>query len=449
VQQFDGTITGLSSKEQTTATVDLKGKIDSHSPFGVSGKINPLVDDLFADITISITNTDMTAFTPYTEKYAGRPLSKGKLSFAVHYLINQKALKSENGFYVDQLTFGTKNNSPDATTLPVKLAVALLKDRHGRIQLDVPVSGRLDDPKFRLAPIIWQVVVNLIEKAATSPFSLLGAVFGGGEEMSYVTFTPGQAVIPDTETNKLETLAKALYERPELTVEINGSADPEQDRAPLAQMKLQQQIKSLWVKEQTDSGKSAVSVDEVQLEPQDYERLLRKAYKTTLGSYKPSEAGTNLTPALVAHSAANKKPAAEPYINPAARAILAGGSSDEERGATLLYKPKQPLKFATVKPAPTTVASARPEPAQPVADATPVLPATPGEPELADMEAQLLQKIVITDDDLRDLMKQRAAVVQTYLLKSQKVGGDRLFITAPKPITPSLKGEDRVNLSLD
>ncbi len=451
VQQFDGTIKGLSSQEQTTATVDFKGKVDSHSPFGVSGRINPLVQDLFADLTVSFTNTELTAFTPYTEKFAGRPLSKGKLSFAVHYLIDKNALKAENGFYVDQLTLGAKNNSPDATTLPVKLAVALLKDRHGRIQLDVPVAGRLDDPKFRIGPIIWQVVVNLIAKAATSPFSLLGSMFGAGEELSYVNFAPGQAVIPDTETNKLDTLAKALYERPELTVEINGSADPDQDRAPLAQMKLQQQIKSLWVKELTDAGKPAVTVDQVQLEPREYERLLRKDYKATLGSYKPSEASTNLPVASIGQSLSGQKPASpgELYVSPAVRALLAGESSDPERGATALYKPRKPVQFAAAKSSPAATASAKPAAGQPATAAMPMLPATSGEPEIADMEAQLLQKITVTDDDLRDLMKQRAATVQTYLLQTQKVTGDRLFITAPKPITPSLKGEDRVNLSLD
>ncbi len=305
VQEFGGKITGLTSQENTTATVDINGKVDSHSPFGVSGKINPLVQDIFADVTVSFTNTEMTAFTPYTEKFAGRPLQKGKLSFGVHYVIDKKALKAENGFYVDQLTFGPKNNSPDATKLPVKLAVALLKDRHGRIELDVPVAGRLDDPKFRVGPIIWQVIVNLMEKAATSPFSLVGAMFGSGEQLSFVAFAPGQAMIPDTETNKLETLAKALYERPELTLEINGSSDPDQDRAPLAQAKLQSQIKSLWIKELTDAGKPAVTVDAVQLEPQDYERLLRQVYKTTIGTYKPGEPSTNLPPVALSQSVSN------------------------------------------------------------------------------------------------------------------------------------------------
>ncbi|MDB6023122.1 MAG: hypothetical protein JWQ04_2979, partial [Pedosphaera sp.] len=429
VQEFGGSIRGLSSKEDTTAVVDLNGKVDSHSPFGVSGKINPLANDVFADVSVAFTNTELTAFTPYTERFAGRPLQKGKLSFGVHYLVEKKALKAENGFYVDQLTLGPKNDSPDATKLPVKLAIALLKDRHGRIQLDVPVAGRIDDPTFKLGPIIWQVVGNLIAKAATSPFSLLGAMFGGGEELSFVNFEPGLAAIPDTETNKLSTLIKALYERPELTLEINGSADPALDRAPLARVKLEQQIKSLWVKEQTDAGKSAVAIGEVKLEPKDYERFVKQLYQTNFGKYQPSETPTNQPSAAELQLAAGQAKAAHLQA-------LALDAERHERGASLLFGPLKPAK-----------ASAKPRPA-----ATSIQPAAvsaSAEPEVADMETQLLQKIEVTDDDLRVLMKRRAAKVQAYLLQGEKVTADRLFITAPKPLGGSFKGEDRVNLTLD
>src|SRR5690242_18996343 len=125
------------------------GEVDARSPFSVTGKVNPLSTNLLVDIAVAFTNTELTPFSPYSGKFAGRPLEKGKLSFAVHYDIKDKALKAENNFYVDQLTLGDWNNSPTATKLPVKLAIALLKDRHGRIGLDVPLSGRIDDPKFK------------------------------------------------------------------------------------------------------------------------------------------------------------------------------------------------------------------------------------------------------------------------------------------------------------
>jgi len=117
-------IQGLSSQADTTAIVDFKGKVDDRSPFSVSGKINPLAKDIFADVTVTFTNTDLTSFTPYTEKFAGRPLQKGQAFVQRPLSGTTNALKAENGFYVDQLTLGPKNNSPDATSLPVKLAIA-------------------------------------------------------------------------------------------------------------------------------------------------------------------------------------------------------------------------------------------------------------------------------------------------------------------------------------
>ncbi len=424
VQEFSGSIKGLSSQADTTATVDFKGKVDDRSPFSVSGKINPLAKDMFADVTVTFTNTDLTSFTPYTEKYAGRPLQKGKLSFNVHYLIQTNALKAENGFYVDQLTLGAKNNSTNATSLPVKLAIALLKDRNGRIQLDVPVTGQLGDPKFRVGPIIWHVVVNIIEKAATSPFALLGAAFGGGEELSFVSFDPGNAILSDSETNKLETLAKALYERPAVSLEITGSVDPTTDRLPLARIRVDQQIKSLWVKEQTDSGKPAVAVDEVKLAPPDYERLLRKMYKKTIGRYEPTPVETN-------------QPAGSAARSIAAQLAALPKADSSQREATRLMSRSEPAKPGVNS---QQVKSA---------SAQPAVPLTRTELELADMREQLARKIEITSDDLRDLMQQRAAQVQAYLLKTGKVIADRLFLIAPKNVDDSFRGQDRVNLSLD
>lgn len=425
VQEFSGSIKGLSSKEDTTAIVDMKGKVDSHSPFSMTGKINPLAKDLFADVTVAFTNTELTAFTPYCEKFAGRPLQKGKLSFGVHYQIEKNALKARNGIYVDQLTLGAKNNSTNATSLPVKLAIALLKDRNGRIQLDIPVEGHVDDPKFKVGPIIWHVVMNLMAKAATSPFSLLGAAFGGGEEMSFVVFEPGRSDVTEAEAKKLDTLAKALYERPSLTLEINGSVDPAKDRLPLAQFKLDQQINSLWIKELTDSGKPAAAVEEFILEPKQRERLLKKFHKQTLGSYKPTEVSTNQSPEVAAQTASARTIA---YIT---------AQESREHGASLL---RTQLKPAVLPVKPTSSASPSGKPDR---------PKSRYELELADMEDQLLRKIQVTDDDLRDLMQQRANKVQSYLLKTEKVTADRLFITAPKPINSSFKGEDRANLSLD
>lgn len=431
VQESSGSVKDISSLVQTPSVLDVKGKVDQFSPFSVTGAINPIPDNLFADIAIAFTNTGLTAFSPYTEKFAGRPLEKGKLSLALHYQIKQKVLNASNGIFIDQLTLGAKNNSTNATKLPVKLAIALLKDRNGRIKLDIPVQGRLDDPNFELWPIIKKVIGNLIVKAATSPFSLLGAMFGAGDELSFVAFDPGQTDIPAAETNKLNTLAKALYERPTLTLEINGSVDPAKDREEMARAKLQRQIKALFIKEMTDAGKPPVAVDELKLEPGDYERLVARAYSNAFGAYRPP--GTNQTPGASAPPPPKKSTPATVHVvknlPPPARSPFEHGASSmvflSRRGGVVEAPPVATRKPAS--PGPVVVAQS----------------------DLAGMEEQLLQKIEITSDDFRQLMQDRANQVEGCLLKSGKVTADRLFITAPKPIDANSKGEDRVNLTLD
>jgi len=422
VQEFGGSIKGLSSKDKTTATVDVKGKVDERAVFSVSGRVNPLSTNRFADVTVNITNTDLTAFTPYMEKYVGRPLQKGKFSMTVHYLVETNNLKAENGFYLDQLTLGPKNNSTNATKLPVKLAIALLKDVNGRIVLNIPVNGRIDDPKFKLGPIIWQVVDNLLVRAATAPFKLLGSLFGGGDELSFVSFRPGSSIIPESETNKLETLAKSLQARPTVSLEISGSVSPTNERVPLARERLEDAMKSMWLKDLTDSGKPAIPLEEVKLDPREHERLLKKIYKERIGRYKPTVVATNLAGGL--GSAATLLATLPP---PAA----------SDHGAVLLLNPtKQTVTPGKVKG--LTIAGRKP-----------AAPLTRQELQLADMEDQLMERIPITNDDLRDLMRARAARIQSYLLNTQKVTPDRLFITAPKPLNKTFKGDSRADLSLD
>ncbi|MCX7636157.1 MAG: hypothetical protein N2Z74_10495, partial [Syntrophales bacterium] len=156
---------------------------------------------------------------------------------------------------------------------------ALLKDRHGRINLDVPLSGTTDDPEFSIFRLVIQVIVNLITKAVTAPFALLGSLVGGGEELSYVEFAYGKATLDDAGRKKIATLAKALQERPGLKLEVAGHADPERDLEGLKRYLLERKVKARKLKDMLDAGKAAVDVDEVKVEPQEYERYLTQAYR--------------------------------------------------------------------------------------------------------------------------------------------------------------------------
>jgi hypothetical protein len=212
--EIGGRIGRISSREETQGDVDLRGKLDGYAPLEITGRINPLSRDLFVDLKASFKDMDLSPVTPYSGRYAGYAIEKGKLSFDLKYLIEKKKLESQNIVFIDQLTLGEKVESPQATKLPVSLAISLLKDRHGQIRLDIPVAGTLDDPEFSVWRIIVQVLVNILTKAATAPFALLGSLMGGGEEMSYVEFNAGSAAVGEANAKKLATLGKALKEGP-------------------------------------------------------------------------------------------------------------------------------------------------------------------------------------------------------------------------------------------
>jgi hypothetical protein len=272
-------VSGLSSTETSVADVELRAKMNNSAPLEITGKVNPLKQDLFADVRARFTGMDLSPTSPYSGKYVGYSIEKGKLSFDLAYRIDKRKLDSENRIFVDQFTFGEKVDSPTATKLPVKLAVALLRDRNGEIHLDIPVTGSLDDPKFSIWRIILQIIGNLITKAVTSPFALLGAAFGGGEDMQYVEFDPGRAAISDGGRKKIEALATALSEKPSLRLEIAGFVSPEADREGLKQYFLQRKVKAQKLNDMVKKGSAAMPVDEIAVAPAEYERYLTLAYR--------------------------------------------------------------------------------------------------------------------------------------------------------------------------
>jgi len=277
--EMGGRISGLSAEESTTADVELRAKLNDYAPLEITGKINPLRDDLFVDIKARIKDLDLSPATPYSGKFAGYTIEKGKLSFDLKYLIVKRKLDSQNSIFIDQFTFGDKVESPKATKLPVKLAVALLKDRKGEIKLDLPVTGSLDDPKFSVWGVILKILINLISKAATSPFSLLGAVFGGGEELSFVEFEYGSTTITGPNVKKLDTIVKALNGRPSLKMDIEGHVDMEKDREGLKQYLFNRKVKSQKLNELVKKKQPAVPVDDIKIEPSEYGKYLKMAYK--------------------------------------------------------------------------------------------------------------------------------------------------------------------------
>jgi hypothetical protein len=218
--------------------------------------------------------------TPYSVKYAGYGIRKGKLSLEVHYRIDDRKLAATNRLRLDQLTFGERVDSPTATKLPVMLAVALLTDRNGVINLDLPIEGTLDDPKFSVWGVLVQIFVNLVTKAVTAPFALLSSIAGsGGEQLSYVEFAPGRAELGERAQAQLHALAKALTDRPALKIDATGRAAPDEDREGLRRAMLDRALRVQKQKGLAAEGESAPPIDALTIEAAEYPKLLTSVYR--------------------------------------------------------------------------------------------------------------------------------------------------------------------------
>jgi uncharacterized protein involved in outer membrane biogenesis/microcystin-dependent protein len=242
INALHGSIAGLSTDPASRASVDLQGSVDRYAPVSIKGELNVLSAATYTDITMSFANIELTTFNPYSGKFAGYNISQGKLSTDMHYHVEDRKLDAKHHVEIDQLEFGDATESKQAVPLPIKLAASLLKDRNGVINLDLPVGGSLDDPTFRIGPIIWKLVVGLITKIATAPFALLGSLFGGDQELSYIDFPAGEATLGPTQTQQLTQLARALTERPQLKLDIPLHTLNDADDAALEHAALEQAL---------------------------------------------------------------------------------------------------------------------------------------------------------------------------------------------------------------
>lgn len=277
--QVQGAVSEL--KPEVPGDLQLRAKIDNAAPVDISGKINPLAKDLFLDIKANARDIELSPLTPYSARYVGYGIEKGKLSLEIQYRVENRKLSAQNKIILNQLTFGERIQSPTATKLPVLLAVALLKDRNGVIDINLPIGGSLDDPQFSVGGIIMRIILNIIIRAVTSPFALLGAAFGGGggEELSYIEFDYGRANLTQAAEAKIKTLETAMNNRPALKLEISGRIDPTNDLEGIKRASIERKVKAQKMKELGRQGKAPKSVDEVQVDQAEYERFLRAAYR--------------------------------------------------------------------------------------------------------------------------------------------------------------------------
>lgn len=292
MKQIAGSVTGLSSDEQSRAKVSLQGLHGQSSPLDIAGTINPLAKKKFVDIDISFKDIELINFTPYSSKYLGYKIEKGKLILDLEYRIDGNNLKSENRVRFDNFFLGERVESKDATSLPVGLAISLLKDRNGRINLDLPVSGQLDDPEFKIGSIIFKMISNLIFKVVTSPFSIIGTMFGGGADLGFVEFEYGDSAIDPSNYEKLDKLAQILQAKTSINLEIQGIYDSLRDAEVLRIKGFENLIKAQKIKELSASGIDAGTLAEVVIPKEDMQHYIDMAY--TLAQFpKPRDEAGN------------------------------------------------------------------------------------------------------------------------------------------------------------
>jgi uncharacterized protein involved in outer membrane biogenesis len=278
VESLDGSIRGLSTAPGSRAKVDLKGfVVNKFSPVTIQGELNPFRYDQHTDLKLAFRNIDLPVFNPYSGRYAGFAIAKGKLTTELDYTIRDRRLVAGHHVVVDQLEWGEETDSQEKVSLPIRLATSLLKDRNGVIDLNLPVEGTLDDPTFRVGPVVWQIVRNLVVKIVTAPFAFLGSLFEGAEDAQFVVFEPGEGALTAEQQQALSALAKGLAERPQLRIEVPAGMVPELDVAAITRRGL-----TAALAEQHGAAADAAFTLEA-LEPDDQVDLLRDLYRERFG----------------------------------------------------------------------------------------------------------------------------------------------------------------------
>jgi hypothetical protein len=276
INSLDGGASGVSSEKKATVIIGLKGNAYDLAPVDVKGEVSPYRGDY--DVELNFQGLPMPLISPYMVQFAGYKVEKGKLTLGLKYKVVNNQLTASNSILIDQLILGEKVENPNAVSLPLELAIALLKDSNGKIKIDVPITGSLEDPKFSIGTIIVKALMNAISKVVTSPFRALASLIGTKEDLSTINFAAGKAVLDAHQREKLDGLSKALKERPILNLDIKGAAFQEQDWPALREAALYDQLKKLKAAELNKQGDTKIREEYVELSDEEYKRLLAEMF---------------------------------------------------------------------------------------------------------------------------------------------------------------------------
>ena len=276
IKQLNGELKDLTSNQNQPAKLKLQGRVFDSALVKITGQHTFKNGD--ADIQLNFTHMPLPLITPYMAEFSGYSIEKGQMALDLRYRIHEGELDAQNKLFIDQLALGEHVNNPNARSLPIKLAIALLKDNSGKINLNFPISGSLDDPHFNFETFIADAAGNLISKIAASPFSMFGNLLDSRKDYSVVSFHPGSSELSTEQQQKLTELAKALQSKPQLSIDVKGLAYQDQDWPVIRFDSIYEILKKMKSGELRDQGQQ-IRHEYIQLNDAEYQRLLIKFFK--------------------------------------------------------------------------------------------------------------------------------------------------------------------------
>ncbi|WP_426053947.1 DUF748 domain-containing protein [Janthinobacterium sp. PSPC2-1] len=313
IYELNGVVTGLSTKRDARSQIELDGRIDEFGLARVRGQLNPFAPTDNTDLNVVFKNVDMVSASPYTMKFAGYKVAEGKISLDLQYKVRNRQLDGTNQVVLDKLTLGERIDSPDALKLPLELALAILKDSDGRIDLGLPVSGDMNDPQFSYGALIWKAVGNVLTKIVTAPFRALGNLLGiSADKLESIDFDAGSAVLLPPEREKLKQVAQILAKREQLKLAVPGQYSDTDGAALRAQAVRRAVAAKGGIKLEAGEEPGPLNLGERKVRG-----ALRELYGERFGKAeldKQKKAAESAAPAVVAASAAASAPAATAKI---------------------------------------------------------------------------------------------------------------------------------------
>lgn len=272
ISQLSGSVKGISSDKNAVTKIILDGRVANLAPVKIRGKINPDRGD--SELSLDFKSMPLPLVTPYMAEFAGRKIEKGNMSLGLTYKIKNNKLTSSNKLLIEHLVLGDEVENPKAVSLPLDLAIALLEDSDGKIALDVPVTGSLDDPQFSVSGVVVDALVNVITKIIASPFNAIASLIDSDEDVSKISFSAGKTELSEMQQTKINGLSTALLERPLLNLEIKGIAFSEQDWPQLQAEALDKQLLQIKADELNRDSDKQTQPEHIKLTDKEYKNVL-------------------------------------------------------------------------------------------------------------------------------------------------------------------------------